>query len=157
MKHYSVILHLIAISIAMPLCYGETMLAQVPQPPREQNRKPAQDSNAGWVREAPTMPNLPDYTGKHKYVRGCVNENKLGKHFFCTYNAKENPSDVLHWYQSALPSYNWKVEQSENNNLHARHRDGHTLTIMVGSPESIGKERFHSSFTIVYQVVGKHN
>lgn len=68
------------------------------------------------------------------------------------YFAKEQPKDVLEFYNNALSSNGWKVLNSSGNHIAARHSSGHMCSVNVSESKL---PKIKSQFVVVFRQVNK--
>ncbi len=67
------------------------------------------------LKSIPDLPNLPAYTGKAAFERGCVFPNTAGgATFLVEFNTHEDGATVINWYQAVLRQQRWKLDSCSN-------------------------------------------
>lgn len=93
------------------------------------SKRPAMESEV--LKEKTPIKNLPDYTGKAKFFSGNTLKTSIGPQYQQQFIAMETPGQVIDWYKSALSSYKWEVQSSEENAVTGKMADGARISIIV--------------------------
>lgn len=114
-------------------------------------RKNSKDSfNHQALKEQPNLPQLPTYSTKTKLLRGFVHTNDHGWVVYSiTTLAKEEPSQVTHWYKNAFILYQWKILHSGLSDIIGRQQDGSLCTVAVNPSTEPG---YKSSMSMTYSI-----
>lgn len=100
------------------------------------------------LKDVPDLPKLPAYSGKTKFLRGRVYTNDRG---WVVYNinslSKEEPSEIIQWYQSAFNMYQWKTLHVSRQNIGADQKDGTFCNVTLNSTNEPG---YHTRISISY-------
>ena len=83
------------------------------------------------MKDKAPIKNLPDYTGKAKFFSGNTLKTNIGPQFQQQFIAMETPNQVIDWYKTALSSYKWEVQSSEENAVTGKMADGARISIIV--------------------------
>lgn len=101
------------------------------------------------------LPDLPDYTGKSKFLDGSVEPAaKGGPRYQMSFDAQEPRSQVLDWYGNVFRMYNWKMTQRTDSSIMARHKDGHKCTVTAQRFRYPGG-RENCRFSVMFQVASR--
>ncbi len=92
-------------------------------------KRPAMESDA--LKDKTPIKDLPEYTGKQKFISGKTMKTSLGPQYQHQFIAMEEPAQVVSWYKSALSSYKWEVTTSEDNAVSGKKPDGAYVSIIV--------------------------
>jgi hypothetical protein len=110
----------------------------------------ASTENMQKLKEQPELPQLPSYSGKTKFVQGCVQTDDKGR---STYQfdllTKEHPQQVKDWYQNAFNMYKWQMIDASTSSMTADAPNGNSCTIMVHASDTPG---YSSQLDITYTV-----
>lgn len=105
------------------------------------------------LQKAPSLPNLPDYTGHVVEFRGQVFPTRAkGKCYNLRFQVAENAADIRQWYQSAFQMYGWNIDYTTDNQLVAR-RGRNVCTIVIQGSTLAGR----STSFVQHYVVGYSN
>jgi len=109
---------------------------------------PKHNENIQQLKQPLELPNLPTYSGKARFMRGYTQTTEAG---YTTYQmnflAKEDMGQVKNWYQNTFNIYQWKMQHAGQQNLVAKHDDGHICTIVVNPTVEPG---YHTQLNIYY-------
>lgn len=95
------------------------------------NQALARHANIQQLTDTPELPQLPGYSGKLKFLRGCIQPTGKGWTVYqISYLTKEEPLKVKDWYENALGMYEWKILSSAGQTLTANHKQGHVVTLI---------------------------
>ncbi len=88
--------------------------------------------NIAPIKVAPELPDMPNYSGQAKFLRGFVQTSSKDTTIYqVSYLTKDDASRVKQWYECALPSRKWKIISSGERSITAKHQDGHFCSIVV--------------------------
>jgi hypothetical protein len=107
-----------------------------------------------FLKEAPDLPQLPAYSGKSKFLQGCLQPTERGwTNYQMSYLAKEAPLEVKDWYQNVFNSYQWKTIHAGQQSLSANHKDGHVCTVIVNNATEAG---YRTQLRVYYNQAPPH-
>lgn len=111
--------------------------------------------NIDPMKVAPQLPDMPNYSGQMKFLRGYVQTTTKDTTVYqVSYVAKDDAIRVKQWYDYALPSFKWKIVSSGERSIAAKHQDGHFCSIVVNDATD---SEYKSLLTICYrQVMNQH-
>ena len=107
------------------------------------------------LKEKVTLPNVPEYTGKAKFLRGLVynhiKNEKQGPAYVMNFNAKETQAQVHEWWLNSLRQYRWNITYTSKDVVQGTDKDGATCIIQIGFPTPGVAKDDKSSFVVRYQ------
>ncbi len=90
----------------------------------------AKNMDADTLANKVDLPNLPEFTGQAKFLRGLVHQADRGTHYIQHFATKQDAKLVLDWYLNTLHMYKWKVNYSDNQSISSK-QGGATCSIFV--------------------------
>ena len=109
----------------------------------------------GVLKEKVSLPDLPEYTGKCKFLHGLsytkFTDSKQGPAYVMFFSARESELQLRDWWLSSLRTYKWNVTYSSKDVVQGTSKDGNTCIIQIGGKVGSGNPGDQSSFTIRYQ------
>lgn len=109
------------------------------------------------LKEKISLPNLPEYTGKAKFLNGLVynhiKNEKQGPAYVMCFNAKETIPQVKDWWLNSLRQYRWNITYTSPSVVQGNDKDGSTCIIQIGVPTAGVAKDDRSSFIIRYQAL----
>jgi hypothetical protein len=107
------------------------------------------------LKEKVSLPNLPEYTGKAKFLRGLIynhiKNEKQGPAYVMNFNAKETQAQVHEWWLNSLRQYRWNITYTSPDVVQGTDKDGATCIIQIGFPTPGVAKDDKSSFVVRYQ------
>lgn len=107
------------------------------------------------LKEKVPLPNVPEYTGKAKYLHGLVynhiNNTKQGPAYVLCFNAKETIPQVRDWWLNSMRQYRWNITYTSKDVVQGNDKDGSNCIIQIGPPVSGVSKDDKSSFEIRFQ------
>ncbi|HEY9715051.1 MAG TPA: hypothetical protein V6C72_16395 [Chroococcales cyanobacterium] len=82
------------------------------------------------LKQAPQLPDLPDFTGHSHFVVGTVQPGPQGPSYIERFLAKEEKSMVIDWYKNTLNMYKWTIT-GNNATMVAAEKEGSWVVISV--------------------------
>ncbi len=102
------------------------------------------------LKEAVTLDNLPDFTGKKKFLSGTMNDAPSGKTWMQNYCCRDSAQEVYNWYKQVLQMQQWKIRASNEQQIMAEQKSGAVCTISI-SPV-VGVRDVAANFSVAYYV-----
>lgn len=86
------------------------------------------------------LPNVPNYTGHAVFVSGLkYPRDRSGMRIGMTIGVREEETEVLEWYKSALKTYGWMVISANPNDKHvSAAKDKNTFTVRISPSKQPG-------------------
>lgn len=123
--------------LVVVLCTMTTVCSSTAQP---------QQSSGSQYKKAPTvaadplknkvdLPDLPDFTGHAKFVRGVSSNTDHCQNYLQFFVASEDPTQVLDWYKNTLSMYKWNISYAGPICVTAD-KEQNTCSIMVSNSDS---------------------
>jgi hypothetical protein len=66
------------------------------------------------------LPNLPEFTGRAKFLGGIVHPSDRGESYVMRFSAKEDAKLVIDWYKNTLNMYKWKIDYTDAQTVTAK-------------------------------------
>jgi len=91
------------------------------------------------LREAVQLPDVPEFTGKLRFILGSVHQAKTGPNYLMKFHTKEDAKTVIDWYRNTLQMYKWKIMSSDHMTVQASNKDGSTIFVLaneLGAPKN---------------------
>jgi hypothetical protein len=93
------------------------------------------------LKNAPDLPDLPQYGGNAKYKQGTASPNaRGGTAFSLVYTSKDPANQVMEWYSRTLSQYKWNVTQSKSGTMISAKKGKNVCTVsttMRSDPKSV--------------------
>lgn len=133
---------ILAFGILLQPAISQNSVKTAPLPwGRGKNDNNPNNGNMVQLKEAVQLDNLPDFTGHKKFRWGTVREWELGQAWSEYFDVKEQPKDVLSWYQQVFQMQQWKIMATNDQQIMAKHKDGNTCQISAqpvhGNPQML--------------------
>ena len=119
---------------------------------------PAQPLVAGApdaLKQKVQLPNLPEYTGKSRFLNGLVYNNiannKQGPAYVMCFNAKETGDQVRDWWLNSLRAYRWNITFTSHDVVQGTDSNGSTCIIQISGPVYGYDKDDRSSFVVRFQ------
>ena len=107
------------------------------------------------LKEKVSLPNLPEYTGKAKFLHGLIyshiKNEKQGPAYVMYFNAKETQAQVHEWWLNSLRQYRWNITYTSKDVVQGTDKDGASCIIQVGFPTPGVAKDDRASFVVRYQ------
>jgi hypothetical protein len=137
---------------------GNSAPAQAQQQGQQQGQQQASELVAAApdrLKDKVSLPNVPEYTGKAKYLHGLVyshiNNQKQGPAYVMCFNAKESIPQVRDWWLASLRQYRWNITYTSKDVVQGSDKDGSTCIIQIGPPVAGVAKDDKASFEIRFQ------
>lgn len=109
----------------------------------------------GVLKEKVSLPDLPEYTGKCKFLHGLsytsFTDSKQGPAYVMYFSARESEQQLRDWWLSSLRTYKWNVTYSSKDIVQGTSKDGNTCIVQISGKQANGPSEDQSSFSIRYQ------
>lgn len=93
------------------------------------------------------LPDVPAFTGEHKFSTGIVfPDTHGGPAYVIRYSTTTKPTDVIAWYRQSLQSYGWKERSGSSYTVRAS-KNKAFMVVNIVSP--LPGEKY--SYTILYR------
>ncbi len=142
-------------ALAIALVIASSSLAAFAQ---QNNQPPGSSTSSGSpdkLKEKVTVPELPEYTGKSKYLHGLVYpsnpDNKKGPTYVMVFNTKETESQVHDWWLNSLRQYKWNITYTSADVVQGTNKDGSSCIVQIGGPVIGQAKDDRASYVIRYQ------
>lgn len=115
----------------------------------DERKKAAEAMQPRWqpLKEMPTLPFLPTYSGKATVSFARVKELQNKRlSYIVSFGAVEAPREIADWYEGALNANKWSVKRA-NNMINASRGENNSCTISI-SPSI--QSNFRSQTTLTY-------
>jgi hypothetical protein len=133
---------------------GTSAQAQAPQQGQQQANELVAAA-PDRLKDKVSLPNVPEYTGKAKYLHGLVyshiNNQKQGPAYVMCFNAKESIPQVRDWWLASLRQYRWNITYTSKDVVQGSDKDGSTCIIQIGPPVAGVSKDDKASFEIRFQ------
>lgn len=157
-------------AIAIMACAGAVQAQnnqqqQQQQQQRQQQQRQQQQQQPSELLTSPpeplkqkvSCPNLPEYTGKSKFINGLVYRNwhdaksKQGPAYVMCFNAKETPEQVHDWWLNSMRQYRWNITYSSSDVVRGVDKDGSNCSVQTSGPVLGYDKDDRSSFVVRFQ------
>ncbi len=145
------------LALALALVIASGPLAAFAQSP-SQNQPPVNPTITAApdkLKEKVSVPELPEYTGKSKYLHGLIypssTDNKKGPTYVMVFNTKESENQVRDWWLNSLRQYRWNITYSSADVVQGTNKDGSSCIVQIGGPVIGQAKDDKSSYVIRYQ------
>jgi hypothetical protein len=130
--------------------------------PNKVNKKPAWLKTGEALAKVPeglkekvSLPDVPEYTGKAKFLNGLIYDHvgKLGPCYVMNFNTKETSNQVIDWYRSVFQMYGWKIDYQDKDSINATNKKSGNMCILQVSGPVAGYDvkGDNGSYSIRYQ------
>ncbi len=144
-------------ALAMALVIAGGSLAAFAQAP-SQNQAPVNapiTGNPDKLKEKVSVPELPEYTGKSKYLHGLIyassTDQKKGPTYVMVFNTKETENQVRDWWLNSLRQYRWNITYTSSDVVQGTNKDGSSCIVQIGGPVIGQAKDDRSSYVVRYQ------
>jgi hypothetical protein len=138
----------------LSLLVGMPAQSQSPQQNQQQNHDPI-GSIPDKLKEKVSLPNVPEYTGKAKYLHGLIypakGNEKQGPTYVMCFNAKETMPQVHDWWLTSMRQYSWNISYTTSDVIRGTDKNGSFCIIQIGPPVAGVAKDDRSSFEIRFQ------
>lgn len=97
--------------------------------------KPAPTLKPNYLEQPIALPDLPSFTGQQDFMSGIsYPDAPNGPGYVLTYNVENTQQQVLDWWKNALRIQGWNITMASDSSVHAKNKDGHTVTVSTNMP-----------------------
>ncbi len=151
-------------AVAVMACAGDVEAQNQQQQQQQQQRQQQQQQPSDLLTTPPetlkqkvSCPNLPEYTGKSKFINGLVYKNwhdpksKQGPAYVMCFNAKETPEQVHDWWLNSMRQYRWNITYSSSDVVRGVDKDGSNCSVQTSGPVLGFDKDDRSSYVVRFQ------
>lgn len=110
----------------------------------------------GVLKEKVDLPDLPEYTGKSKFLHGLSYQTftnaKEGPAYVMYFSARESELQVRDWWLSSMRTYHWNINYTSKDVVQGTSKSGNTCIVQISGKAAGGAPEDQSSFCIRYQL-----
>ena len=138
----------------LSLLAAMSVQAQAPRQGQQVNSDPI-GAIPDKLKEKVSLPNVPEYTGKAKYLHGLFyaasGKEKQGPTYVMCFNAKESMPQVHDWWLASMRQYSWNITYTSSDVIRGTDKNGSFCIIQIGPPVAGVAKDDRSSFEIRFQ------